>query len=113
MLSKESRKEAIRKFKERKASVGIYAVRCIATGRAWVGFSRNLDATSNSSWFCLSNGIHQDKSLQEEWNIHGKTAFQYQIVERFEEDVHPLQLNDLFKLKRSDWAARLHAQQLL
>jgi hypothetical protein len=113
MPSKESRKEAIRKFKERKPSVGTYAVRCVATGRAWVGTSRNLEATKNGGWFCLRSGSHQDKSLQQQWDVHGETAFQYEILDRVDEDVHPLELNDLLKLKRNDWAARLNAQQLL
>ena len=113
MPSKESRKEAIRKFKECKPPVGIYAVRCTATGDAWVGMSRNLDAMKNSSWFCLRNGLHQSKSLQEEWKTRGEAAFEYEILDRLEEDVHPLELQDLLKLKRSDWVARLNAQQLL
>ena len=66
MLSKEERKEVVRKFKERKPLLGVFAVRCTATGRVWVGASRNLDATRNGSWFCLRNGSYHDKALQEE-----------------------------------------------
>lgn len=113
MPTQETRKEAIRKFKEIKPALGIYAVRCPANGRAWVGMARNLDATRNRSWFSLRNGMHQNKSLQQEWNIHGEAAFQYEILERLEEDVHPLALDDLLKTKKRDWAARLNAQPLL
>lgn len=113
MLSKESRKEAIRKFKEQKPPAGIYAVRCTATGRVWVGMSRNLDAARNGCWFCLRIGRHQEPSLQDEWNTHGESAFKYEILDRLAADVHPLELNDLLKLKKSDWSARLGAQRLL
>jgi hypothetical protein len=113
MPSKESRKESIRKFKEQKSILGAYAVRCTATGRVWVGVSRNLNATKNGSWFCLRNGSHLDKSLQEEWNAQGESAFRYEILDKLDEDVHPLAINDLLKEKKADWIAQLHAQPLL
>ncbi len=113
MLSKEFRKDAIRKFKEQKPGVGVYAVRSTATGQVWVGVSRNLEAARNSCWFQLRNRLHQEKSLQLEWDAQGESAFEYEILDRLDEDVHPLQINDLLKSKRSDWSARLGAQQLL
>jgi hypothetical protein len=99
MLSKEFRKEAIRKFKEQKPGVGIYAVRCTATGQAWVGISRNLEAERNSCWFRLRNKLHQEKSLQQQWDDNGEPAFEYEIVDRIDPDVHLLQINDLLKKK--------------
>ena len=113
MPSKESRKETIRKFKERKSLLGAYAGRCIATGRVWVGASRNLDATKNGCWFCLRSGSHQDKSLQAEWNAQGESAFQYEILSALDEDVHPLEVDDMLKEQKKSWIARLGAQPLL
>lgn len=113
MLSKESRREAIRSFKEQKSTIGIYAVRSTITGHTWVGTSRNLDATRNSCWFQLRNGLHQAKPLQEEWNTQGESAFDYSVVDCLDEDVHAMEIDDLLKQKRKDWAARLSAQQLL
>jgi hypothetical protein len=112
MQVQESRKEAIRKFKERKSLLGAYAVRCTATGRVWVGASRNLDATKNGCWFCLRNGLHTEKSLQEEWNTHGETAFQYEILGALEEDVHPLEVEGQLKEMKSSWIVQLGAQSL-
>jgi hypothetical protein len=112
MPAKESRKESIRKFKERKPLLGAYAVRCNTTGRVWVGASRNLDATKNGCWFCLRGGLHQEKSLQEEWNAQGESAFQYEILESLDGDVNPLNLEDLLKEKKNEWVARLGAQPL-
>ena len=113
MQSKESRKESIRKFKERKSILGAYAVRCAVTGRVWVGVSRNLDATKNGCWFCLRNGSHQVKSLQEEWNVQGESAIQYEILDGLNEDMHPLHVDDQLKEMKRDWIARLKAQPLL
>jgi hypothetical protein len=113
MLSKESRKEVIRNFKERKPAMGVYAVRCTPTGRVWVGMSRNLEATRNGCWFSLRNRTHLEKSLQQEWDVHGELAFQYEILGQLDEDAHPMQINDLLKAMRNDWIARLNAQRLL
>jgi hypothetical protein len=112
MQSKASRKESIRQFKERKPLLGAYAVRCAATGRVWVGASRNLDATKNGCWFCLRAGLHQEKLLQEEWNAQGESAFQYEILDSFDKEVNSLIVADLLKEKRNEWVARLGAQPL-
>jgi hypothetical protein len=112
MESKVARKEAIKKFKETKPVLGAFAIRCTPTGRVWVGTSRNLDAIKNRSWFSLRNGNHSDKSLQEEWNAHGESAFQYEILEKLDEDVHPLEVFDLLKEKKNHWIEQLGAQPL-
>ena len=113
MPSQESKKELIRKFKEQKATLGVYAVRCIPAGKVWVGSSRNLDATKNGIWFCLRSGSHQEKSLQAEWNALGEDSFQYEILDTLKEDLHPLEVDGQLKEKKKDWMARLNAQPLL
>ena len=69
MQSKAARKEAIQKFEERKPGLGVFAVRCTASGRVWADSSRNLEAAKNGSWFCLRNGIHRDKSACWRWRF--------------------------------------------
>lgn len=113
MPSKEARKEAIRNFKERKTLLGAYAVRCTATGHVWVGVSRNLDATRNGCWFTLRSGSHREKSLQDEWNAHGESAFQFEILVGLDEEIHPLEVDDLLKEQKKNWIAKLGAQPLL
>jgi hypothetical protein len=113
MLSKEERKAAARQFKERKVSAGIYVVRCAATGRAWVGPSRNLEASRNSTWMMLRLGSHRDAALQAEWNRHGEAAFSYEIAERFDEDLALLLLPDELKSALGKWGGQLKAARLL
>jgi hypothetical protein len=86
MHSTAERKAAIRKFKERKPRVGVFAVRCTAAAQTWVGSAWNLDATKNRFWFCLRSGFHPNKSLQCEWNTSGEQTFQYEILEELEDD---------------------------
>jgi len=112
MKSKESRKESVRKFKEQKPLLGAYAVRCSATGRAWVGVSRNLSATRNGCWFMLRGGLHQSKTLQAEWNAHGESAFEYEILDGTDEQVDPLLIDRILKEKKAAWIAQLNAQPL-
>jgi hypothetical protein len=113
MQSKETRKESIRQFKEQKPSVGIYAVRCPATGEVWVGGSRNLGATKNGCWFTLRNGSHREPSLQAAWSAQGEAAFEYEVLEELDEDVQPLVVDDLLKAGKSRWVAQLKAKPLL
>jgi len=93
--------------------MGTFAVRCVATDRVWVGASRNLDAEKNGCWFCLRLGSHLEKSLQQEWNSQGESGFEFEILEKLEEEVHPLQLPDLLKTKKSQWISRLNAHSCL
>jgi hypothetical protein len=110
MESKAARKAAIQKFKERKPALGVFAVRCTASGRVWVDASRNLDAAKNGTWFGLRTGGHRDKSLQQEWNAHGEAAFAYEILETLDEDLHPLAVADLLKQARRRWIEQLGAR---
>jgi hypothetical protein len=110
MLSKEERKEVVRKFTERKPLLGVFAVRYTATGRVWVGASRNLDATKNGSWLCLRNSKYHDKALQEEWNANGEPMVQYEVVEKLDGDVPPLGIGDLLREMRNYWIVRLSAR---
>ncbi len=112
MHSKAERKEANKKFKERETLRGVFALRCTATGQVWVGPSRNLAATKNSLWFRLRNGIYPDQILQKEWSAHGEQAFQYEILEKLDDDLLPLELTDLLKEKKRLWIAQLGAQPL-
>jgi len=109
MQSALDKKKAIREFKERKPLRGTFAVRCTVSNRVWVGSSNNLDATKNGLWFSLCIGSHPVKSLQNEWNTHGESAFDYEILEKLENDLHPLTIADLLKKKKSQWVAQLGA----
>ena len=108
-----SRKDAVREYKERTPRRGVYAIRCQATSRVWVGASTNLGAARNRAWFTLRHGLHQEAALQAEWRTHGEAAFQYDVLDTLEDDVTPMAIPDLLKEKTRDWAARLGAPTLL
>jgi len=109
MPSTAERKEAARKWKERKPIAGAFAVRCTVTGRTWVGAARNLEATHNGCWFGLRIGTHLNRALQAEWNAQGEPAFQFEILEKLDDDVLPLAIPDMLKEKHAHWVAELGA----
>ena len=107
-----NRKQAIRDFKERKPARRIFAVRCNADSQTWVGSSPNLPAWRNSLWFSLRSGGYPDQALQQAWNTHGESAFQFEILEQLDDDVSPLALGDLLKQKKQHWIQQLGALAL-
>jgi len=110
--SKASRRQIAEEFKERKVPQGIYAIRCTATGDVWVGSSTNLNAAQNSQWFQLRGGLHRSASLQQSWTHHTEQVFAFEVLEKFDEDVSPLLLNDLLRSKKKTWVETLQAQAL-
>jgi hypothetical protein len=107
-----ARKEAIKEYKARKPFRGAFALRCTATGHVWVGSSPNLDAIRNRLWFSLRQGNHQDTALQEAWNKHGAESFQYEVLEKLDDDLCPIEVSDLLKEKKLHWVAKLGARKL-
>jgi hypothetical protein len=112
MPSTAERREAARRFKERKPNAGAYAIRCTATGRTWVDATPNLDAARNRFAFSLHHGTHFNRALQEELKARGEQAFHFEILEKFEDDVPALAISDLLKEKKTRWVARLQAEKL-
>lgn len=107
----ERRKALIKAYKERKASPGIYALRCAATGEVWIAPSRNLDAQQNGIWFTLRMGTHPNKALQSVWSAEGEAAFAYEIVERIEdEELTGYLLDAALKERLQHWRATLGAR---
>jgi hypothetical protein len=98
------RKAALRAYKERKPRPGIYAVRHVETGCAWVDAALDLDTTRNGLWLRLEQGRHLDRGLQAAWNQHGGGAFEYVILEVIEAEMSPFLLKDTLITKKADWA---------
>jgi hypothetical protein len=108
----QDRKAAIVAYKERKATPGIYLIRCTASGEAWVGSAPDLATIQNRHWFSLRQGGHTQPSLQQAWARHGEAAFGFEIVEAFAEpDSAPVSHSALRDHVRA-WALRLQARAI-
>jgi hypothetical protein len=111
-MDKQSRRELIRDYKERKIAAGVYAVRCAATGEVWVGGSRNIDTQENATRFGLKTGGHANKPLVAAWRAHGDAAFSFEVIERIDtEEMTPLGVADEIKSRERHWRAALGAMK--
>jgi hypothetical protein len=107
------RKALLREYKERKVEAGIYAVRCVVSGEAWVGATPDLSTRQNGVWFSLRQGSHRERSLQAAWNTHGPDAFVFEPVETVDvEGLDGVMRNSRLKDRRAHWIAVLNAMGL-
>ena len=106
---KNERKEAVRAYKEKKIPRGVFVLLSTITDRRWVDASPNLDAARNMLWFALKQGAHRNRDLQTEWNTHGESSFEFEIVEELDADIIDMAVRDELKSKRAHWATKLKA----
>jgi hypothetical protein len=113
-MDKQSRRQLVRDFKEKKAPLGVFAIRCAATGEAWIGASKNLEAQERSIRFGLRLGSYVNKPIQAAWNAHGEAAMSFEVLEAIDEpDLTPMGLADLLKARERHWIEALGAKKAL
>lgn len=106
------KKELARSYKEEKPKPGVYAVRCTATGQAWVAKSPDLRKRQTALWFQLNAGGFPGKSLQAVWNQHGEAAFVFDVLEEIE-DENEMLIPVLLKDREALWRKELGAAALI
>ncbi len=105
----EQKRLATRAYKERKRAMGIYEVRCTASGQSWVGETRNLESRQGAIWFALRLGGYRNATLQQAWSQYGEEAFTFKELARLSEEETAYPDTALREL-RSKWCERLGAQ---
>lgn len=71
---------------------GIYAIRCLANGKAYVGSAVNLERRWLDHRKDLRRGMHHNSQLQNAWRKYGEPAFLFDVLERVrKEDLIPLE----------------------
>lgn len=111
-MEHDKRKAAVAAYKERKVESGIYAIRCPAAGRAWVGIAPDLATIKNRHWFTLRHGGHPAAALQAAWAAHGEAGLLFEILERLDDEIGGFTRECLLKDLQADWCARLGAVRL-
>lgn len=106
------RKAAIAAYKERKVIGGIYAVRCRATDRRWIGWAPNLSTIQNRLWFALRLGTSPHRTLQAAWTEHGGESFVLEEVERLDEEESAFVRDRTAKERSAYWCAALQAEAI-
>lgn len=108
-MKREARRAAVAVYKERKARGGVFAVRCSATGEAWVGSSKDLDKIQNRIWFMLKQNSSPHRSMQAAWNEHGADNLAFEVLEELPADTSDLVRGDLLKKRAAHWQGELGA----
>ncbi|WP_439815992.1 GIY-YIG nuclease family protein [Zavarzinia sp. CC-PAN008] len=111
-MSSQVRRAAIAAYKERKTVPGIYAVRCAATGEAWVGSCPDVDKIQNRTWFGLKAGSFPIPSLMQAWKTHGEAAFTLEIVEQVKPAESAYLTDRLLKDRADHWRGTLLAKPI-
>lgn len=108
-MKHDDKKAAIAAYKKRDNAAGIFAVRCAASGQAWVGQTLTLDTVQNRIWFTLRMGSHSDRDLQSAWTAHGADAFTFEVLEQLKDEELPYVRDTLLKERAVHWRAMLNA----
>ena len=98
--------------RKRKASRGVFAVRCTVTRQVWVEASPNLDGSLNGLLFFLRNGLHRDPVLQAAWRTHGEQAFRWDVLERLDDELSDVVASDLLESRRREWTVKCKGQPI-
>jgi hypothetical protein len=107
-MNSEGRKTAIAAYKKRKNAAGVFAVRCGASGRTWVGQTLNLDTVQNRIWFSLRVGSHSNRELQSAWTVHGADVFTFESLEQLKDEELPYVRDTLLKERAIHWRSKLN-----
>jgi hypothetical protein len=107
-MKTEDRKAAVAAYKKRKSIAGVFAVRCAASGQAWVGQALDLDTIQNRIWFSLRQGNHRNRDLQGAWSVHGEGGLSFETLERLKEDELPYVRDTLLRERVTHWCAALN-----
>ncbi|MGE0281410.1 MAG: GIY-YIG nuclease family protein [Rhizobiaceae bacterium] len=108
-MSTIDRKAAVAEYKKRKAPAGIYAVRCTATGEAWVGRTFDLEKVQTRLWFGLRTDANVHPAMQAVWNAHGADSFSFEQLEAIDEDLSAYGRDATLKDRLAYWRAELGA----
>ena len=106
------RKAAIAAYKERKVHAGIYAMRCLPTGRRWIGRTPDLSTAQNRLWFTLRQGTNPHRTLQAAWNEHGAGSFAFEEVESLDEEALAYVRDRVLKDRLGHWCATFDAEAI-
>ena len=113
-MDKQSRRQVVRDYKERKVSQGIFAVRCAVSGEVWVGQSRNLEQQQNGIWFGLRQGGHPNPTLNAAWAAYGEAAFAFEVLEAItDEELSAYERANRLKDRDAHWRAQLGAPKIV
>ena len=71
-------------YKQAKRPMGIYRIRNTGNDKSYIGCGTDLPAKINRHKAELKFGSHRNRELQEEWNLFGKSSFQFEVLDELD-----------------------------
>lgn len=65
--------------------IGIYQIRNMVTGRVYIGSSLNIEKRWKNHIYRLRNNSHDNRYLQNSWNKHSASNFEFSVLEHVED----------------------------
>lgn len=78
----------------------IYAIRCAANGKYYIGSTRNHRRRHGHHWASLRSGKHSNPHMQAAWRAHGESAFSFHVLAVVEPNRDGLLAMETHMLKR-------------
>jgi hypothetical protein len=76
-----NKKDLKREYKQTLRPMGVFQIRNTVNEKVFIGSTLNLDGIFNRHEFQLKAGVHQNKSLQSDWNEFSADKFEFEILE--------------------------------
>ena len=84
-MDKSKRKELIEQYKNKKATGGIYCIKCSVNNRTWLKATRDMEGQKNRYEFFFSTNSCPEPAMLPEWNQYGAKTFSFEILEELEQ----------------------------
>jgi hypothetical protein len=76
-----TRSELKKQYRETPPPMGVYAIRCLSSGRVMVEASMNIHAAMNRARFELDHKSHRNMQLQQDWSAFGPDQCRFEIID--------------------------------
>lgn len=82
----ERQKQLREAYRTMKKPMGVYLFRCLATGKAYLGATPDLNGRINGTRFKLESGFHPCRNLLADWQTYGSDGFRVAVLEELPYD---------------------------
>jgi len=102
------RKELKLAYKLTPRPMGVYQMKNNINKKIFIGSSMNLPGSFNRNRFQLNARSHNNKMLQEDWNLYGSDAFTFDILETLKsEEIMEEDWRETISVMEDNWLAAL------
>lgn len=104
-MDQQNRKELQRAYREREETGGVYRIKNTANGKVLLLSTTNMAGSKNQFQFSLQTDSCFKPTLRNDWKIHGKDAFVFEVLEELtkKQQQTPKEFNDDINMLEEMW----------